>query len=144
MGFSVSASAAVVFIGAVLAFGILYPATANGFERVHDATDDVSDRRLARQNTAVEVTTASYDATNDTLTVSVRNEGATALSVADTDVLVDNVYQTSFDSRAVDGDATTTLWLPGEVLTVTVSATSKPDRVTVVTEFGVTESTEVA
>lgn len=144
MGFSVSASTVVVFVGALLALGTVYPAAANGYEHVTEASHDVSDRRLDRQNTAIAVTQATYNASNETLTVAVENTGSTALSVNRTDVLVDNAYRSSFDSRAVDGDATTTLWLPGETLRVELSSPDRPDRVTVATEHGVTAGTGVS
>lgn len=136
MGFSVSASAAIVFVGFVVAFTTLYPVAANGFERVGDARADAGDRALDRENTAVELADVSYDGTNETLTVRVNNTGTTDLSVSETDLLVDNTHWVG--DRAVDGDAETDVWLPGETLTVTASnVTMEPERVTVVTEYGV-------
>lgn len=136
MGFSVSASAAIVFVGFVVAFTTLYPAAANGFERVTDARADVDEDRLERQNTAIELATASYDGAADTLTVAVNNTGTTELSVSETDLLVDNTYWTG--TRDVEGDTSTDVWLPGETLTITVgNVTLQPNRVKVVTEHGV-------
>lgn len=136
MGFSVSASAAIVFVGFVVAFTTLYPVAANGFERVGDARADAGDRALDRENTAVELADVSYDGTNETLTVRANNTGTTDLSVSETDLLVDNTHWVG--DRAVDGDAETDVWLPGETLTVTASnVTMEPERVTVVTEYGV-------
>ena len=136
MGFSVSASAAIVFVGFVVAFTTLYPVAANGFERVTDARDDAADRALDQRNTAVELSNVSYENATDTLTVEVTNTGATELSVAETDLLVDNTYWTG--NRSVDGDADTDVWLPGETLTITAgNVTLEPERVKVVTEHGV-------
>ncbi|MFC6988583.1 hypothetical protein ACFQJD_07400 [Haloplanus sp. GCM10025708] len=139
MGFSVSGSAAIVFIGMFIAFGTMYTATSNGFERLADARGDVADETLERQNTALSLTTATYNSTSEILTLEVNNSGTTSLSVNGTDVLVDNAYQTSFVVREVDGDATTDLWLPGETLHIELSV-SDPSRVTVVSGPGVAVS----
>ena len=141
MGFSVSASAAIVFVGFVVAFTTLYPVAANGFERVTDARDDAGDRALERENTAIDHLNVSYDDATDTLTVNVTNTGTTELSVEHTDLLVDNTYWSG--TRSVDGRTDTDVWLPGETLTVTVeNVTMTPDRVTVVTDHGVSVGTD--
>lgn len=134
MGFSVSASAAIIFLSAFMAFGMLYPAVANGYEQVTESHADATDRDLAQQNTAIQLSNTSYADGN--LSVDVENAGTTALSVEATDVLVNNTYRSAVSSQ-VEGDANTDLWLPGETLTVTVSAASNDGRVTVVTEHGV-------
>jgi flagellar protein FlaF len=138
VGFSVSGATAIIFVGAFISVGMIYTAASNGYEVVSDAQTSVHEDALARQNTALNVTNASYDA--GTLTVTVRNTGSTALSVNDTDVVVDNEYVTTFESRTVEGDAQTDLWLPGENLTATVDRASVPTRVKVVTEYGVSET----
>jgi len=142
MGFSVSGSTAIIFVGAALAFTTIYPAAANGFEQVSDARQASADDLLAQQNTDIAVALTTYNATTDTLTVVVTNTGETSLAVSDTDLLVDNAYTTG--SRSVAGDASTDLWLPGENLTVSVSSvTARPDRVRVVSEHGVTDGRAV-
>ena len=119
MGFSVSGSAAVVFVGLFLAFGMYHSATANSFERVSDAEQARSDDLLASRNTAITVATASYDATTDELTVEVDNAGTTQLRVSNTDLL-------------------------GARLTVTLTGVaSQPDHVKVVTGTSVSATAEV-
>ena len=140
LGFSVSGSAAIIFVGIFLAFSSAYTASANGFERVTDAKSTVDDEALERQNTALSITNASYDAGTDTLTIDVVNEGTTDLSVDATDVLVDNTYRTNFTVRTVDGDNSTDLWLPGERLHLEVNATSQPNRVKIVSGPGVADA----
>jgi flagellar protein FlaF len=137
LGFSVSGSAAIIFVGIFLAFSTAYTASANGFENVSDATSDVEDQALERQNTALSVANATYDAGNDTLSVDVVNEGSTTLSVNGTDLLVDNTYRDDYAVRRVAGDNSTDLWLPGEQLHLEISASTKPTRVKVVSGPGV-------
>lgn len=143
MGFSVSGSAAILFIAAFVSVGILYSAAYNGYERVQDADDSHGERVLEARNTAVNVTNLTYNASVDELTVNVTNEGSTSLSVNETDVLVDGTYQPpeSYVDWSVEDRTNTTLWLPGETYSVTVNATD-PTRVKVVTGQGVT-ATEV-
>nr|WP_257628478.1 flagellin [Haloplanus salinarum] len=139
LGFSVSGSAAIVFVGIFLAFSTAYTASANGFERVSDARTDVDDEALERQNTALDIANVTYDAGNGTLIVDVDNEGSTGLSVGAVDLLVDNDYRDNFTARNVDGDASTDLWLPGERLHLEVSLSDRPTRVKIVTGPGVAD-----
>lgn len=138
MGFSVSGATAIVFIGMIVSLGIAYSGAFNGFEQVNDAYRDDADRALDQKNTAINVTNVSWNETGPNyLTVEIENTGAKTLSVEDTDLLVDNVYQEAFVTRAVDGNADTDLWLPGETLNLTVTTDARPDRVKLVTETGV-------
>lgn len=142
MGFSVSGSAAIIFAGLFIAFGMFYSATANTAERVEDARGDWRDTTLAQQNTAISITSATYDTGNQSLIVRANNTGSTSLSVPHTDLLVDNQYQTSFTELSVDGDDTTDLWLPGQTIRYNVSFASQPGRIKLVTGTGVA-ATEV-
>lgn len=136
MGFSVSGSAAIIFVGIFLAFSTAYTASANGFERVTDARSAVDEEALAQQNTAIAIANASYDG-NGTLSINVTNEGATELSVEAVDLLVDNAYRDNFTARTVDGNTSTDLWFPGERLYFEVSVSSQPNRIKVVSGPGV-------
>jgi len=147
MGFSVSGSAAILFIAAFVSVGILYSAAYNGYERVQDADNSYDDRMLEQRNTAVNVTDATYNATgNEYVTVNVTNEGSTSLSVDDTDVLVDGEFQPrdSYVDWDVEGQSDTSLWLPGETYNVTLDVGTDGSRVKVVTAGGITTTAEVA
>lgn len=136
MGFSVSASVAIIVVGLAISFTTIYPIADAGYERVTDARSDSTDDLLDQQNTAIELSSLSYDGGAGTLTVKVNNTGTTTLSVSDTDLVVDNEY--SEGTTTVDGNAETDLWHPGETLTVEVDGVSaRPDRVRLVTEHGI-------
>lgn len=138
MGFSTSAAAAVIFVGALVSLGILYPATTGSFERVNDALGDREDRLLEQRNTDVSIETVTYNTTDENVTIAVTNTGTTALSVADTDTLIDGSIVTGNVTTAVENVTGRTLWAPGETLTITVgNVSSEPSRVKVVTEYGV-------
>lgn len=137
MGFSVSGSAAIVFAGLFIAFGMFYSATANTAERVEDARGDWREDTLAQQNTAISITSATYYSGNRSLIVRANNTGSTSLSIPETDLLLDNEYQTTFTELSVDGDSSTDLWLPGETIRYNVSSIGRPGRVKLVTRTGV-------
>jgi flagellar protein FlaF len=144
MGFSVSGSAAVIFVAAFIGFGMFYSATANSFERVNDAREDQRDRLLDQQNTDISIISATWNSTGeDNLVVTVDNTGSETLSVEETDLLVDNDYETGY-STSVDNDDSTDIWASQEQLKITVTSfSSPPDRVKVVTENGVAETAVV-
>jgi flagellar protein FlaF len=146
MGFSVSGATAIVFLGAVIAFGSAYPAIVDSTEAISQAQGQQSDRMLEQQNSEITVETADYYAGNDTLAANVSNSGTTALAVGEVDVLVNGTYR---DGATVDvvGNSGSEVWLPGEVLRVEVSATPGTAgaelRLKLVTGPGVADATEV-
>jgi len=143
MGFSVSASTAVIFAGLFLALGMFYPAMANSYERVQAADANQADRALEQANTDIRLDDASKGGGgSDPLEVTLTNTGSTSLTVSETDLLVDGTY---IQRSELDTDSTTDLWLPGETLDITYnpSGSFSADRVRVVTEHGVTVSGDV-
>ena len=138
MGFGVSGSTAVIFLGVLIATGTLYTAAAGSAEQVSDARDTEQEELLDRRNTAIDVDSVVYNtsASTDTLLVTVTNDGSTTLSVDDTSLLVDNEYVVPNVTR-VDGDTETDVWAPDQSLVFETSNDSTPDRVKVVAENGV-------
>lgn len=142
MGFSVSAAAAIVFTGLFIAFGMWYGASYNSFERISEAQADRSERVLETKNVEIELVTAEYAGT--TLTVDVNNTGAATVALNDTDVLVDNEYESGWrDGATVGSDGSTWLWEAGEQLTVGITRATQPARVRVTTAGGVADSAAV-
>jgi len=144
MGFSVSASTAIVFAGLFLAVGILYPAASNGFEQIQDAQVDRDDTQVELRNTQIEIQSAS------TSEITVTNNGTTSLTVSEVDLIVDGVYQDRGDFEdhtSVDGNSETDLWLPGEALTIDFDESDvivgSDDRIKIATEHGISVSTRV-
>lgn len=147
MGFSVSGSAAIIFAGMFLGFGIFYGAASNSFERISEAETEQTDRIVDKRNTALNITLAEYDSNTNRVTVHVNNTGTTPQSLNDTDFIVDNEYIAGWqaDARVLREDGTvdtqTDLWLPGERLNITITDSDLPARAKVVTESGVSAST---
>jgi len=147
MGFSVSASTAVIFAGLFLALGMFYPAMANSYERVQAADANQADRALEQANTDIRLddTTINNAPSGDNqVDITLTNNGSTSLTVSETDLLVNGTYiQRSELDTEVDGDSTTSLWLPGETLIITYETSGTVDRVRVVTEHGVAVSEDI-
>lgn len=144
MGFSVSGATAVVFVGVLISAATLYPAIDRYTERRSDAVAADDERTLARQNTDIEPVNATYDADTGVLAVRVRNTGANALAVSRTDLLVDGRYAgPPAAAAAVEGDTTTDVWAPGELLTITTSEPAAPARIKIVTGPGVADTSAV-
>jgi len=133
MGFSVSASTGIVFLAAFVAFGTLFTAGSNGYERVSNAHHDATDRALRQSNTDLQLDNVSYQ--NGVLSANVTNVGTTTLDVNETSVVVDNAVYTG--TRTVVGVSGTSLWAPGETMRVTVSLPSRPSRFDLVSPNGV-------
>ena len=144
MGFSVSASTGIVIVGLFLAFGMFYPTMTNGLEAVSGAESDRTDRFLDQQNTEIELQNATKqdDGGGWTVTVTVTNTGATALSVETVDLLIDNQYMNT-TTTAVEDNETTGLWLPSEALEIQATVDTEPARVTVVTDHGIRVSSTI-
>lgn len=146
MGFGGSAGAAILLVAAVASVGMLYTTSYNGFEQVQDATTAEEAGDLRTLNTEVTIQNVTHDATASTVSVTVQNAGSSTLSVADTDLLVNGLYQADGLSYTIDGpDGTLTagsegtdLWQPQENLTITADVTvDEPFTVKVVTGPGV-------
>jgi flagellar protein FlaF len=143
MGFSVSGSAVIIFVGIFIGLGMFLTATTNTFERVSDAQEGQTERALDEANTGIDIKAAEYVDSTNRLTVLVNNTGSTALDVNRTDFLVDNGYIERWEADArVNGATGTDLWLPGEQLNITIRTSDTPGRVKVVTESGVADTEE--
>lgn len=145
MGFSVSGSAAIIFVSMFIAFGMWHAAASSSFERVTDAQQADTDAALEARNTHLSITNASYLTGSNAVEVNVTNDGASQLRLDNVDVLVDGAYVDGWQSAATVVDAgDTDLWLAGDKLTVTLSGyAAQPDRVKVVAGTGVAAAAEV-
>lgn len=145
MGFSISGSAAIIFLAAFVSVGILYSAGYNSYELVSAAEDDKAADLLSQQNTAIDIdkSRTSANATADHVNVTVNNTGSTAIRVDDTELLVDGTYRNSTETEVV-GAPDSDLWLPGESLRInTTYDHTGVVRIKVVTIHGIAAFTEV-
>ncbi|MFC6825913.1 fla cluster protein FlaF [Halopelagius fulvigenes] len=139
MGFGVSGSTAIIFLGVLICTGTLYTAAAGTAEQLTDAEEENHERLLDRRNTEIDIFNATYNTSDGNgVVILVNNTGSTTLSVRDTTVLADNEYQNVSASTYVEGDRDTDLWAPGETLRIDLATDAS--RVKIVTETGVSDS----
>lgn len=143
MGFSVSGSFAILVLAGLIVLGNAYPAMSNASDRVDEAKDEMATIDLKQENTDIDITDSSYNASgSEQVTLTINNTGTTALTVNDTTILIDNEYQSQAQTVTTDveGDTATDLWLPGERLNVTTDPTvSSPSFARVVAEYDIAD-----
>lgn len=133
MGFSVSGATAIILIGLLISGVAFVPAVQESVTGYSTSVETQSDRALAQGNTNISFESVVYNATTQTLTVTVTNGGTTSLETESTSMLVDGQFTTP--TTAINGDSSRSLWSPGTTLTLQVSVTD-PNRVVVVAETG--------
>ncbi|QSG03599.1 hypothetical protein [Natranaeroarchaeum sulfidigenes] len=142
MGFSTSAAVAVVAIGALISLGLLYPAVEGSTLQISEASDDRQDRIIDARNSGVDIHSATYNDSADSLTVHVDNSGTVTLDVSKTHLLIDGELPAE-RTTWVEGDQNRDLWVGGEGLEIEVpNVETAPDRVVIATQTGVQDSTE--
>ena len=133
VGFSVSGSAVIIFVGMMVAAGIAVPALVGSMGALADSQGEQVDRGIDALNTEFEVTSATYNASgNGNLDLDIKNTGSTTLTLEGTSVLVDGEIR--------PGLAGTGLWVPGETIRIETGESSKPDSVKIVAENGIAET----
>jgi flagellar protein FlaF len=132
MGFSVSGASAIILLAGVLTFSMAFTAVSNGHERISAAEDDRMEQHLEVRNSNINITKVN------STTVQVNNTGSVALNASETALITEGTYEEPA-SYEVDQDPDTTVWAPGERLTITLSNTN-PNRVKVVAETGIADT----
>ncbi|WP_336022112.1 fla cluster protein FlaF [Halobellus salinisoli] len=137
MGFGVSGSTAIIFLGVLIASGTLYTAAAGSAEQITEAREEKGEDLLDQRNTDLEIDRVFYN--DSTLEINVTNTGTTTLSVEGVSLLLDNEHVLP-DSTEVEDDLSTDVWGADQKLVIRINDVSQPDRVTVVAENGVAAS----
>lgn len=138
VGFSVSGTYAVLFVGLLMASSMLYGAFDASIERTIEGASEDYQARSEQTRTAIEISNVTYDEDNEVLTVNVTNTGSTILDVNATDLVIDNEYynDSTLNDRRVDGSPNASRWRPDEVLHFNATV-ADPVDVLVMTEHGV-------
>ncbi len=141
----VSSETLILFIATVLVAGSVAGALTGGVNQLSSALGDRSLDVSEEIRTDVEIISdpgsgAVYDATNDTVTLLVKNTGSNTLrgSPDTIDVVLDGTYRANLTTETVDEDA----WRPGSVLRLqvqNVDLTTGEDHRVVIDVHGNTE-----
>ncbi len=119
MGFSVSATMAIFFAAFLILFSILYSSLNDAFDSVSESFDEKYDDMNDRLETHIQVLDIEYMPDSNTLDIRVQNMGTKVLDISKVDLLLEGVLVTPVN-KTVSG-STSGLWLPREVLTITVA-----------------------
>lgn len=146
MGFSTSATVAIMLIGFLLAAGVLIPTAFTVSDNTGEAFSAQADQTRDQMNTAIEIATVAENGDGN-LTVTVTNNGTTALDVLKTDVLLDGEYINRSDYVATVDGTETDIWHPGAQLELEFDGAmaddgEDPSRVKIITQYGITAATE--
>lgn len=141
----VSSETLILFIATVLVAGSVAGALTGGVNQLSSALGDRSLDVSEEIRTDVEIISdagsgAVYDATNDTVTLLIKNTGSNTLAGSpDTiDVVLDGTYRANLTTETVDEDA----WRPGSILRMqvqNVALTTGEDHRVVIDVHGNTE-----
>jgi len=145
MGFSVSGASALLLVAFLLSFGVFYTATTGAYDQIQNAQSEQTDRNLETINTELNIDSATYNESGARdLVINVTNTGASTLQLNETSLLIDGQYIDDWQTAAaIDGNSDSYLWLPQETVEITVSRDPDPERVKVVTEYGVADTATV-
>ncbi len=138
MGFGVTSAHLIVFVALVTAGNVAATALWDALADVRESgrVEAARHEAIAHTNATV-VGTPTWSSPN--YSFNVKNTGSTVLNATKVDYVVDGAWTNNVASRTVDGSATTTLWMPGETMGVTLAGIStNPTKLWIATENGVT------
>lgn len=137
MGFSVSASTLIIFLGVMVAMSAVYGAWNFSQNELETANDQAQTDRLEKFQTSIEIVDTTYNVSGNKYTINVSNNGSVGLEANDTTIILDgDVVDATIKVKNHQGSEH---WLPGEFLIANVSISSEPSRTKVVAENGVSD-----
>lgn len=118
MGMSVSIATAIIFIASLISFASIIGTLDEVQSSVLDAQRASSEREVAALHSSISI--ASIDRTNGT--VEVTNSGEVTLTTNGLDILINGTLSNDrITSITIEGNNQTRLWLPGEVMVISVN-----------------------
>jgi len=139
MGFSEIAVSAVLFSTFLLIAGVLGASYFNYLDELSEAKRINAEILSAKVHTNISILNATYNTSSDILVITFENRGDTILNLDLTNILVDGILigNVTDYTYTVASISTTEKAFPGEIVVVSVSLSSAPTRVAVVTEYGI-------
>ncbi len=139
MGFSEIAVSAVLFSTFLLMAGVLGASYFNYLDELSEAKKINAEILSSKVHTIISILNATYNSSSGVLIITFENRGDTVLNLDLTNILVDGTFigNVTEYTYTVSAASSTTKAFPGERVTVTISLTSAPTRVAIVTEYGV-------
>lgn len=117
MGMSVSIATAIIFIASLISFASIVGTLDEVQDSVLEAQRASSERVEEAMRTSITIT--SVDRQNGT--IEVVNGGEVTLTIEELDVFINGTLSNErIASMSIDGRTDTKLWMPGEVLTISL------------------------
>lgn len=118
MGMSVSIATAIIFIASLISFASIVGTLDEVQDSMMEAQRASSERTEVALRTSITIT--SVDRQNGTMDVV--NGGEVTLTTDELDVFINGTYSNErIASMSIDGRNDTKLWMPGEVLTISLN-----------------------
>lgn len=135
MGLSVSGGSAIIFIGLVVVFGLMFGALDQYQQDIGGSYQHLEDTALAIKSSSISI--LDVDEANGTFRLI--NDGRISLSTYSLDVLLNGVLVEKEDvTVTVIGHEGSQLLLPGEIAKISLSSDIVGGRILVVTDLGIT------
>lgn len=133
MGMSVSIATAIIFIASLISFASVIGTLDQAQNSLIEAQRSSSERGVEALHTTISI--SSIDGQNGT--IEVVNGGEVTLITNGTDLFINGTLSNDrITSMSIDGRTDTRLWLPGEVLTISVDGNLNGSAVKVLTANG--------
>ncbi len=131
MGFATSITVAIIFMAIIIMATISFPIMIQSYENVQESRDDKHEIQMDQLNTAIDITKVKSE--NNTLVITVSNEGTTVLRGNKSNVLIDGIYKTYTVTP-------TGYWMPQTDAEFTINdITSVNPVITITSENGISD-----
>lgn len=87
MGFSVAGAGGIVFVALIVAASIMSGVVFSSLEDIEESAESNADDLVKKRQTTFTIQIILYNRTNNKLTITVRNTGATVLNASKIDIL---------------------------------------------------------
>ncbi|MHB8587134.1 MAG: hypothetical protein ACYDDF_15000 [Thermoplasmatota archaeon] len=140
MGFSVSASVAIIALGLVSVAGVALDAAFGAWSNANAAERDAWSVRDSASRTNVTITAVAWNGSTHSLSIRATNSGVSVLDASKAIFLVSGVWASNSVTNQTVENRSSSVWNPGETLAATLTNatwTTQPQSIELATEYGV-------
>lgn len=118
MGISVSMAAGILFVTAIISFGIVWDAEDSKDRKVEEARQDYFQRNRELLDTLVSFINTTYNTSQNEMWINANNNGSTVIILDFVDIYIDGNYSSN-KTYNVSG-LSTDVWTPQETVNITI------------------------
>lgn len=143
MGFSVSASTIIIFIGLVVSAGMLYGAWDYSQDTLTEGEEIKNQLHIDKQQTDIEILGETVEHIDQYLVFDAYNDGNAEHSLEHVSVVIDGEIKDGMVNEVfVKGHDDSGVWLPGDTIHMNVTVEETPDRIVLIVDNGVKDILE--